>query len=418
MQLSARVSSLKPSSTVAVMNKAAALKAQGVPVLSFGAGEPDFFTPDKAKIAGVRAILNNDTKYQPTAGDVATRELIARVLTEKNGVPGVTKDHVLVTAGVKMALYLTMQALFDPPAPGQAAQEMLLPVPAWVSFAPIAELAGARVVQMPTTTASGFKITPQQLREAINPRTRALLINSPSNPCSTMYTPAELEALAQVIDERARAVAPDLVVIADELYQHIVFGDVPFRSVGSFASIAERVLTVNGSGKSFAMTGWRIGWVSGSGAFGKRFIEAATKLQGQTITAVPGFTMAATRSALTECDEDLDRMKEAFKRRGALMYDLLRAIPGVQVARPIGAFYVFPDVSAHYGKRTPGGVLIDSAAAFAAELLGAHHVAVVPGEDFLGDGHKHIRMSFACDEAQITEGCARLRAFIEGLRGA
>jgi len=416
MELSRRVAGLKPSSTVAVMNRAAALKAQGVPVLSFGAGEPDFFTPDKAKIAGVKAILHNNTKYQPTAGDTETRELIARIMTERNGVPGVTKDHVLVTAGVKMALYLTMQALFDVPAPGQEAQELLLPTPAWVSFAPIGELAGAKVVQMPTTTASGFKITPAQLAAAITPLTRALLLNSPSNPCSTMYTPDELAALAEVIAAAAKTTAPGLVVVADELYQHIVFGDVPFRSIGSFTSIAERTITINGSGKSFAMTGWRIGWVSGSGAFGKRFIEGLTKLQGQTITAVPGFTMAATRAALTECDEDLDRMKHAFKRRAVVMYDALAAIPGVKLARPVGAFYVFPDVSAHFGKSTPGGVKIDSAAAFAEQLLGLHHVAVVPGEDFLGEGYKHIRLSFACDEALILEGAKRLAAFIASLK--
>lgn len=398
------------------MNRAAALKAQGVPVLSFGAGEPDFFTPEAAKVAGVQSILHNNTKYQPTAGDNETRELIARILTERSGVPGVTKDHVLITAGVKMALYLTMQALFDVPGPNEEPMELLLPTPAWVSFAPIAELAGARVVQMPTTTASGFKITPAQLEAAITPRTRALLINSPSNPCSTMYTPAEIEALAAVVARAGASVAPGLGVIADELYQHIVFGDVPFKSVGSVASIAERTLTISGPGKSFAMTGWRIGWVSGSGAFGKKFIEGLTKLQGQTITSVPGFTMAATRAALTACDEDLERMKGAFKRRAAVMFEALSALPGVQVARPIGAFYVFPDVSAHFGKSTPAGVKIDSAAAFAEQLLALHHVAVVPGEDFLGDGHKHIRMSFACDDAQIVEGVKRLGVFIGSLK--
>lgn len=398
------------------MNRAAALKAQGVPVLSFGAGEPDFFTPEAAKVAGVQSILHNNTKYQPTAGDAETRELIARLMTERNGVPGVTKDHVLITAGVKMALYLTMQGLFDPPGPGEAPMELLLPTPAWVSFAPIAELAGAKVVELPTTTASSFKITPAQLEAAIGPRTRAVLVNSPSNPCSTMYSPQEIEALAEVIARAGAGVAPGLVVIADELYQHIVFGDVPFKSFGSVASIAERTLTINGPGKSFAMTGWRIGWVSASGAFGKRFIDGIAKLQGQTITSVPGFTMAATRAALTACDEDLTRMKAAFKRRAGLIFDGLNAIPGVKVARPVGAFYVFPDVSACFGKATPGGVVIDSAAAFAEQLLALHHVAVVPGEDFLGDGRNHIRMSFACDDAQILEGLKRLGAFMHSLR--
>ncbi|MDP1660469.1 MAG: aminotransferase class I/II-fold pyridoxal phosphate-dependent enzyme, partial [Phycisphaerales bacterium] len=254
MQLSRRVTSLKPSSTVAVMNKAKALKAAGVDVLNFSAGEPDFPSPPAAVEAACAAMRAGNTKYIDTAGDLQTRELIAKILTEVNHIPAVTKDHVLVTAGVKMALYLTFQALFDVEKEGEQ-KELLLPVPSWVSFAPMAQLSGARIVEMATTPEGDFKITPDQLRKAITPRTRAILINSPSNPCSTMYTGQELEALAAVIAEAAKAVAPELVVVADELYQNIVFGSVPHVSIGSFSSIAERTLTINGPGKSFAMTG-------------------------------------------------------------------------------------------------------------------------------------------------------------------
>lgn len=416
MQVSRRCRTLKPSATVAVMNRAAALKAQGVEVLNFSAGEPDFNSPEKAKAAAIASLQANNTKYLPTAGDPASRELIAKYVTERNKVPGVTKDHILITAGVKMALYLTFQGLFDPPEPGEQPLELLLPVPAWVSFAPMAELAGAKVVELPTDTVSGFKITPDQLRKAITPRTRALLINSPSNPCSTMYTTDELRAIAAVVAEAARSTAPDIAIVADELYQNIVFGDIPFMSIASVPEVSERTLAINGPGKSFAMTGWRLGWVSGSGAFGRTFIDAIIKLQGQSITCVPGFTLAGMRAALTECQDDIDRMRREFAARADLIYALLRALPGVKVARPIGAFYAFPEVAAHFGKTSAGGRRINSASDFAAALLEEHNVAVVPGEDFLGQGHRHIRMSFACSQDQIREGVRRLGTFLQGMK--
>ncbi len=416
MQLSKRVLGLKPSSTVAVMNKAKALKASGVDVLNFGAGEPDFDTPEPAKRAAIAAINANNTKYIDTPGDVASRELIARLLSER-GVPGVSKDHVIITAGVKMALYLTFQALFDEPATEDQRREMLLPVPSWVSFAPMARLAGAKIVEMVTTPETNFKITPKQLKRAINPRTRVILFNSPSNPCSTMYTEAELRALAAVIAEAAKTVAPDVCVVSDELYQHIVFGEVKHFSIGACPEISERTITINGPGKSFAMTGWRLGWASGSGEFGKQLIGAMTKLQGQSITCVPGFSLAAMRSALTECSAELEMMRGEFAKRAELIFTLLSGVPGVKVARPIGAFYVFPDISAHLGKTTASGKKIAAAADLAAALLDEKQMAVVPGEDFSTEvGHKHIRMSFACSEAQIREGVKRLGEFLAALK--
>jgi aspartate aminotransferase len=415
MELSRRVRSLKPSSTVAVMNKAKALQAQGVAVLNFSAGEPDFNSPEKAKDAAIAALRSNQTKYLPAAGDQPTRDLIASILTTQNGIPHCTADHVVITTGVKMALYLTYQALFDQTTPGDAL-EMLLPVPAWVSFAPMAELAGAKVVELPTTAAGGFKITPEQLRKAITPRSRVLMLNSPSNPCSTMYTRAELEAIAQVVAEAAKSVAPHLCIVSDELYQNIVFGSVPFVSVGSIPSVAERTITINGPGKSFAMTGWRLGWVSGSGAFGKEFAGAIIKLAGQTTTCVPAFELAGMRVALTQCAEDLETMRQAFARRAELIYSLLSQIPNLPVAKPIGAFYVFPDLAAYLGKTTPSGKTLATPADFAAVLLEEQLMAVVPGEDFGGVGRHSFRMSFACSEDQIREGVARLGKFLASLR--
>ncbi len=412
MNLSHRARSLKPSSTVAVMNKAKALKASGVDVLNFGAGEPDFPSPMAAKAAAIAALNADQTKYVETAGDAQSRELIAKILTEKNHIPGVTKDHVIITSGVKMALYLVFQSLFD----AGESQDLLLPVPAWVSFAPMAQLAGAKIVELPTSTSSNFKITPDQLKRAITPRTRCVLINSPSNPCSTMYTPDELRAIAQVVDEASKTIAPEITIVADELYQNIVFGSVPFMSIGSVPSVAERTITINGPGKSFAMTGWRLGWASGSGEFGKQVIGAMTKLQGQTTTCVTSFTLPALRVALTECGSELETMRAAFSKRAELIYSLLSQVPGVKVAKPIGAFYIFPDISAHLGKSTPSGKKINGAADFAAALLDDKQMAVVPGEDFGTGCEKHIRMSFACNEETIRRGVDRLREFIVALK--
>ncbi len=416
MNLSRRVSGLKPSSTVAVMNKAKALIAQGVPVLNFSAGEPDFNSPQKAKDAAIAALQGNQTKYIPAAGDQPTRELLARLISERNAIPNCTADHVVITTGVKMALYLSYQALFDVATAGGAPMEMLLPVPAWVSFAPMAELAGAKVVEIDTRAETGFKITPAQLKAAITPRSRVLMLNSPSNPCSTMYTRAELEALAAVVAEAARTIAPELVIVSDELYQHIVFGDTPFVSIGSIASVAERTITINGPGKSFAMTGWRLGWLSGSGDFGKAFAAALIKLAGQTTTCVPPFELAGMRVALTECADELEAMRRAFAARAKVIYDLLAAIPNVKVARPIGAFYAFPDLAAYLGKTTPAGKRLATPAELAAALLDEKQMAVVPGEDFGGVGRTSIRISFACSEDQIREGMKRLSEFLLVLR--
>ena len=416
MNLSRRVSGLKPSSTVVVMNKAKALLAQGVPVLNFSAGEPDFNSPEKAKEAAIAALRDNQTKYIAAAGDQQTRELIARIIGEQNKIPDVTADHVVITTGVKMALYITYQALFDVPATGTAPMEMLLPVPAWVSFAPMAELAGARVVEMDTRAETGFKITPEQLKQAITPRTRVLMLNSPSNPCSTMYTRTELEALGAVVAEAARTIAPDLCIVSDELYQHIVFGDVPFASIGSVPSVAERTITINGPGKSFAMTGWRLGWLSGSGEFGKQFAGAAIKLVGQSSTCVPPFELAGLRAALTECAAELEVLRKAFASRARVIHELLDAIPAVQVARPIGAFYAFPDLAAYLGKTTPSGKRVNTPAELAAVLLDEQLMAVVPGEDFGGVGRTSVRISFACSEDQIRKGMKRLRDFLLSLK--
>ena len=289
-------------------------------------------------------------------------------------------------------------------------------MPGWVSFAPQIELAGGKVVELPTTAAGDFKITPQQLRAAITPRTRALVINSPSNPCGTMYSPDEIRALAAVVEEAARTSTPDLVVISDEMYEKITFGGIAHLSMGSLPSVAERVITCNALSKTYAMTGWRVGYCAGSGDFGLKLSKAIQALQGHSTTSIPTFILPAVRAALTQCAPDVQRMRDAFAQRAKLTFELVSKIPGVKCPRPTGAFYVFPDISAHFAKTSAGGKRINSAMDFAAALLDEKHVAVVPGEDFGAGGEKCIRITFACGEDTIKRGVALIAEFIASLR--
>jgi aspartate aminotransferase len=415
--LSRRVASLTPSVTVALNNRAKALKASGVDVLGFAAGEPDFDTPRAIKQAAIDALLAGETKYTPTLGDMPTRESIARKLTEENGIPGLTGHHVAIGAGGKHVLYTAAHCLFDPPAPGEEPWEMLLPVPAWVSYAPICELAGGKVVELDTTPATNFRLDPEQLRKAINPRSRLLVLNSPSNPLGIMYPESDLRAIAQVVHE-ARTIAPDLVILTDEIYEKIVYADTPHFSIGSVPEVAERTLTLNGMSKAYAMTGWRIGYAAMAGDFGKTFINAMATLQGQMTTNITSFNYPAIRCALTDAGvaAEVETMRQAFARRADLIMGRMAEIDGVTCVKPQGAFYVFPDVSGLFGRTTPKGVRLDSALSFSEALLDEAHVAFVPGEDFGGCGGNHLRISFACSEDQINQGMDRFAKFVETLK--
>ncbi|TVQ32487.1 MAG: pyridoxal phosphate-dependent aminotransferase [Phycisphaeraceae bacterium] len=416
MRLSQRVQSLKPSSTIAVTTRARQLRAEGVDVLSFAAGEPDFDTPERIKKAAKAALDSGMTKYTPIPGDPETRGVIARKLTEENRIPGLTPEHVVISSGGKQSLYLIFQALLDPAGgPGEDPPEVLIPTPAWVSYGPQAELAGARVVEIRSDAESGFRIRPEQLRAAITPRSRILILNSPSNPCGTMYSPDEIRALAAVVEEAARTTAPDLVVVTDEMYEKIVYGGIDHFSFGSIPAVAERTITVNGLSKAYAMTGWRIGYAAGSGEFGLRLAKALSKLQGQMTTCIASFFLPAIRVALTECADEVEMMRRAFAARAELMHGMIGTMPGLVCPKPTGAFYVFPDISAHFGKTSAGDRPIASAADFAQALLDEHHIAAVPGEDFLGCGPRCVRFSFACSEEQIEAGMKRVGEFVAGL---
>lgn len=425
LQVSRRVSSLKPSVTVAFMNRAKELKHQGQDVLAFAAGEPDFDTPSQIKDSAIAALRAGQTKYMPTLGDPETRAAVARKLSSENGIPGCTPDHVAISFGGKQALFNACHVLLDDPwtasGPGNPGglenrQEVLLPVPSWVSYAPIAELAGGRVVELPTTPESGFKISPEQLRRAITARSRLLILNSPSNPCGTMYTPEELKAIGRVVGEAARGIAPDLVVLSDEIYEKIVYGGIAHYSIGADPAIAERVVTINGLSKAYAMTGWRVGYTGASGEFGRRFTSAMSTLQGQMSTNITSFVYPAIRTALGQCAGEVESMRQAFACRAELINRRLAALPGIRGVKATGAFYAFPDVSAHFGKASAGGRRVGSALDFCEALLAEGLVAFVPGEDFGGCGKNHVRISFACSEDQINRGMDRLGEFLGGLR--
>jgi aspartate aminotransferase len=417
--LSERAKALKAPSTLAIMAKAKALARQGAPVISFGLGEPDFDTPERIRKAAIAALEGGQTHYMPTAGDPETRGVIADKLARENGLKGVTPEHVVISTGAKQSLYLAFHCLLggEPVKSGPpAADEVLLPVPAWVSYAPVAQIAGGRVVELVTTAATDFKITPAQLKAAITPRSRILVLNSPSNPCGTMYTPEEMRAIAAVVADAAATIAPNLVIVTDEIYEKIIYGGIPHFSIGSVPSVAERTVTINGMSKAFAMTGWRVGYAAASGEFGLRMMRAMDALQGQMTSCITSFLYPAVRVAIRDCADETERFRERFANRAELIYGRMRQIPGMPCPKPTGAFYLFPDVSSHFGKRSHGGAEIRSDMDFASALLSEHHVAVVPGEEFGGVGLRHVRFSFACSEGQIEEGMTRVAHFVAGLR--
>ena len=415
-QLSPRVINLKPSVTVAFMNRAKNMKAQGLDVLSFAAGEPDFDTPQPIKDAAIKALLAGQTKYMPTLGDAETRKVIAKKFVEENGIPGVTADHITIGSGGKHSLYVLCHVLFDHPKHGEQPHECVLPVPAWVSYAPLVELAGGKIVEVPTTVESGFKATAEQIRKAITPRTRMVILNSPSNPCGTMYTPDELREIGKVVAEAAKTIAPDIVILSDELYEKIIFGGIPHFSIGSMTEVADRTITLNGLSKAYGMTGWRVGYTCMPGEFGLRFTNAMATLQGQMSTNITSFVYPAIRTALTECGPQVEEMRKAFANRAKVINARLSQLPGVKSSPATGAFYAFPDVSAHFGTTSKGGRAIKSAMDFAEALLAEHLTAFAPGEDFGGCGGNHVRISFACGEDQINKGMDRFGEFLAGLK--
>ncbi|HOQ04454.1 MAG TPA: pyridoxal phosphate-dependent aminotransferase [Anaerohalosphaeraceae bacterium] len=393
MKISSRAKAVAPSATLAVTSRAKEMKAQGLDVLSFGAGEPDFDTPQFIKDAAVESLKKGQTKYTPAAGIMELRKAIADKLLKENNLQ-YTPEQIIVNLGAKHSVYMAMQAVLDP------GDEVLLPAPYWVTYPEAIQLAGAKPVILETTAKTEYKITPSQLKSAITPKTAMLVLNSPNNPGGFCYTPDELKALAKVLE------GTNVIVLSDEIYERLVYGNMRFVSFASLSQDAyNRTLTINGLSKSFSMTGWRLGYTAGP----LDVIKAMSRLQDHMTSNAVTFTQYAAVAALKDTSGVVEKMRQEFEKRGKLMTERLNAIPGVHCVPAQGAFYCFPDVSAHYG-RTIGGMLIKDSMDFAKALLEQKLVAVVPGGPF--GAPKNIRLSFACSLEQIEKGIDRIREWL------
>jgi aspartate aminotransferase len=394
MKVSQRAQSVPPSATLAVTNRAKELKAQGKDVVGFGAGEPDFDTPDYIKDAAIKALKEGKTKYTPASGIPELKAAIAKKLEAENGLK-YAPEQIVVNIGGKHSVYEAMQAVLDP------GDEVLLPAPFWVTYPEAAKLAGAVVTIMKTDKANSYKITPADLKKAINKKTTLLVLNSPNNPGGFSYTPEELRALAKVLE------GTNVCVLSDEIYEKLIYGDTKFISFAALSENAyKRTLTLNGLSKTYSMTGWRLGYTAGP----VEVIKAMSRLQDHMTSNPVTFAQYAAVAAMgPQSAAAIEKMRVEFEKRARYMTDRLRAMNGVECTEPTGAFYCFPDVSAHYG-RTIGGAEITGSDSFAAALLDQANVGVVPGKPFGCDAN--VRLSFATSMEQITKGLDRLEKWL------
>ena len=395
--ISERVQALAPSATLAMSQKSNELKAQGVDVINLSVGEPDFETPAHIKEAAKRAIDENYTFYTPVPGYMSLRKAVSEKLLKENGV-SYAPEQIVVSNGAKQALCNVILATINP------GDEVIIPMPAWVSYVEMVKLAGGKTVEIHADIKQEFKITPEQLEAAITPATRMILICSPSNPTGSIYSREELEALVKVL-----AKYPDIMVLADEIYEHINFTG-SFTSMASFPEIADRTVIINGVSKAYAMTGWRIGYCAAP----QWLAKAVTKLQGQYTSNASSIAQKAAEAAYTGSQECIAEMHKAFERRRDLVVKLASEIPGLKVNRPQGAFYLFPEVSAYLGKTTPDGKKIETSGDLAMYLLESGHVATVDGGAFGMEGY--IRLSYATSDDNLREALRRIREALLNLK--
>ncbi|MGH7161945.1 MAG: pyridoxal phosphate-dependent aminotransferase [Planctomycetota bacterium] len=389
-KLSRRAGGLSESVTLAVDAKAKALQARGVKVIRFGLGEPDFDTPEHIKEAARRALGGRVGQYTHVAGTPELREAVAAAF-RRMGVEA-TAGGVIVSCGVKHSLYNALSVLLDD------GDEAIVPAPYWVSYPSMIEANGAVPVYVDTRP-DGCILTPARLERAITPRTRALVFNSPGNPSGVTHSRAQMAALAPLLETH-----PGITIVSDEIYQHLVYDGARFLPFAvACPSLAARTVTINGVSKSYAMTGWRIGYAAGP----RDVIDAMARFQSHTTSNPTAIAQAAAIAALTGPGEPVEAMRQAFDRRRKLMVERLRAIRGMALTRPDGAYYCFPDVSGCLGPRT-GKTPMD----FCERLLEAEHVGCVPGEAF--GAPDNVRLSYACSEQDIEEGCARIAKFAAG----
>ena len=397
--ISKRVLTMSESETLAMTAKARELKAQGKDVISLSIGEPDFNTPEVIKEAAKKAIDDNFTHYPPVPGYADTREAISRKFKRDNNLD-YAPEQIVVSTGGKQALYQVVQVLVNP------GDEVIIPTPFWVSYKEFVHLAEGVVVPLKTTIENKFKMTPEQLEAAITPKTKLIMFSSPSNPTGMLYSKEELRGLAQVIARHE-----NVYVVCDEIYEHINYVG-RHESIAQFPEIFDRVVTVNGLAKGFAMTGWRVGYIGAPLAIAK----ACNKLQGQVTSATCSIALKACVCAM-EMDpatsQDIINMRETFRRRRDMVYQLLTEIPGVKVAMPEGAFYFFPDVSSYYGKSF-NGKKIENSTDMAFYLLNEANVATVMGSAFGDD--TCIRLSYATSEDLLREALRRIKEALANLK--
>jgi len=392
MYLSKKASSIQASTTLAIDSKFKAMKAEGQDVVGFGAGEPDFDTPDYIKKAAIEAIDSGMTRYTPAAGTMELRKAVCEKLSRENGL-SYEPTQIVVSNGAKHSLVNSFMAILNP------GDEVLVPAPFWVSYPEMIKIADGVPVIMQTSEADDFKVTAEKLEAAITPKTRALVLNSPSNPTGMVYTEAELKAIADVV------VAHDIYVISDEIYEHLIY-EGKHVSIASFnEEIKKRTIIINGVSKTYAMTGWRIGYAAACPEVAK----VMANLQSHATSNPNSIAQAATVAALSGGEEEIEVMKKAFAERRNYMVERINAIPGVSCKKPNGAFYVLMNISVVKG-RTLGGKLIETSDDFAEAFLNNAKVAVVPCSGFGNDDF--VRWSYATSMDNIREGMDRLEKFL------
>jgi aspartate aminotransferase len=396
MKLSQFTRQLKPSETLAISTKAKTLRAQGRNIVDFGLGEPDFATPANIIRAAEHAMAEGFTKYTPPAGLPALRRAIADKLKRENDLD-YAPEQIIVSCGAKQALYNVAMVLID------AGDEVLIPGPYWVTYPTQVILAGGTPVIIPTTAADDFKITGDMLRRYLTPQTRGIILNSPCNPTGAVYTPAELEDLAQVLLDT------NLFIITDEIYEHIIYDGIKQISIATlYPALQARAVVVNGFSKSYAMTGWRLGYCAGP----REVIEMCDRLQSQTTSNPTAFVQVAGIEALTGPQDSVHAMAQAFEERRNFVVARLNAIPGISSNTPQGAFYIFPKIAGLFGRHAKGQPLTTSVEV-ADYLLDEAGVAVVPGDAF-GDDH-YMRLSYASSMAELEDGLARIDRAVQQL---
>ena len=395
-QLSDRLNRLSPSATLAMSQKSSELKAQGVDVINLSVGEPDFNTPDHIKAAAIKAVEENYSRYSPVPGYPALREAIAAKLKKENGLD-YTPAQILCSNGAKQSVCNAIMALVN------AGDEVIIPAPYWVSYPQMVKLAEGEPVIVEAGIEQDFKITPAQLEAAITPKTRALILCSPSNPTGSVYSKEELQGLAEVIARHER-----VIVIADEIYEHINYVG-KHESIAQFGEIKDRVVIVNGVSKAYAMTGWRIGFIAAP----EWIVKGCNKLQRQYTSGPCSVSQKAAEAAYTGSQQCVEDMRQAFERRKNLIVKLAKEIPGLEVNDPQGAFYLFPKCSSYFGK-ADGERRIENSTDFAMYLLEVGHVATVGGDAF--GSPECFRMSYATSDENIVEAMKRIKEALARLR--